>query len=172
MPTQVENDKAFDALAMNQMNATQGRPADNCIMVIFGAAGDLTTRKLIPALYNLGKTDHLPKNFAIVGFAVDQMSEDDFRNKVKKDIDQFAPDPIDQSLCNWLVDRIYYISGDFRDAAKYLALKNKLADLDNKYGTPGNYFYYLATAPQFFAEIVKQIGAVELHCELPGKWRR
>src|SRR5271170_7466175 len=103
MSTMMENDKAIDAQAMSQISEMQGRPADSCIMVIFGAAGDLTTRKLIPALYNLGRTDHLPKNFAIVGFAVDQMSEEDFRNKVRKDIGQFAADPIDQTLSSWLM---------------------------------------------------------------------
>jgi glucose-6-phosphate 1-dehydrogenase len=172
MPTMIETDKALDALAMNQLSESHGRPADNCVMVIFGAAGDLTARKLIPALYNLGKTDHLPKNFAIIGFAVDAMSEEDFRNKVRKDIRQFAPEPIDETLCNWLTDRLYWISGDFRDPAKYLELKTKLEQLDKTHGTPGNYFYYLATAPQFFAEIVKQLGAVDLQCETPGKWRR
>jgi glucose-6-phosphate 1-dehydrogenase len=172
MATMIENDKELDALAMNEMSESRGRPADNCVMVIFGAAGDLTARKLIPALYNLGKTDHLPKNFAIVGFAVDAMSEEDFRTKVRKDIKQFAPDPIDETLCTWLTDRLSYISGDFRDPAKYAELKAKLEGLDKTYGTPGNYFYYLATAPQFFAEIVKQLGAVDLHCESPGKWRR
>jgi glucose-6-phosphate 1-dehydrogenase len=172
MATMIENDKELDALAMNEMSESRGRPADNCVMVIFGAAGDLTARKLIPALYNLGKTDHLPKNFAIVGFAVDAMSEEEFRAKVRKDIKQFAPDPIDETLCTWLTDRLSYISGDFRDPAKYAELKAKLEGLDKTYGTPGNYFYYLATAPQFFAEIVKQLGAVDLHCESPGKWRR
>src|SRR5271170_6496268 len=103
MPTIMENDKALDLLAMNEASENRGRPADNCLMVIFGAAGDLTTRKLIPALYNLGKTDHLPKNFAIIGFAVDQLSEEDFRNKVRKDIGQFAADPIDQTLSSWLM---------------------------------------------------------------------
>jgi glucose-6-phosphate 1-dehydrogenase len=149
-----------------------GRPADNCVMVIFGAAGDLTSRKLIPALYNLGKSGHLPKNFAIVGFAVDGLAEAEFQAKVNKDIGQFAPEPVDQDLCNWLTKRLHYISGDFRDPAKYVELKAKLEEIDKSYGTPGSYLYYLATAPQFFAEIVKQLGAVELQCEEPGKWRR
>ncbi len=90
MSTTIEDDKAIDTSAM-KLGESQGHPADNCIMVIFGAAGDLTTRKLIPALYNLGKSDHLPKNFAIVGFAFDSLSQDEFRAKVKKDIGQFAP---------------------------------------------------------------------------------
>jgi glucose-6-phosphate 1-dehydrogenase len=172
MNTLLENEKEHRALEQSQLAAAHARPGDNCIMVIFGAGGDLTARKLIPALYNLGKSDHLPKNFAIVGFAADSMSEEEFREKVKKDISQFAPEPIDQSLCNWLSERVYYIAGDFRDPAKYVDLKNKLTDLDKLYGTPGNYFYYLATAPQFFSEIVKQLGAAELHCEKPGEWRR
>jgi glucose-6-phosphate 1-dehydrogenase len=172
MPAVLDLEEKLDAQEMHQIMESPGRPGDSCIMVIFGAAGDLTTRKLIPALYNLGKTDHLPKNFAIVGFAVEGLTDEEFRTKVRKDIRQFAPDPIDETLCTWLIERIYYISGDFRDAAKYVELKNKLAELDTKHNTPGNYLYYLATAPRFFSEIVKQLGAVELQCEEPGKWRR
>jgi glucose-6-phosphate 1-dehydrogenase len=171
MSTMIEDDKAIDTAAM-KFGESQGHPADNCIMVIFGAAGDLTSRKLIPALYNLGKTDHLPRNFAIIGFALDQLTQDEFRVKVKNDIGQFAAHPVDESLRDWLIDRLYYIRGDFREGAKYSELKAKLEELDKTYGTPGNYFYYLATAPQFFSEIVKELGAVELHCEQPGKWRR
>jgi glucose-6-phosphate 1-dehydrogenase len=141
-------------------------------MVIFGAAGDLTTRKLIPALYNLGKSDHVPKNFAIVGFAVDELSQEQFREKVRSDIQQFAPAPIDQALCNWIIERLYYLRGDFRDAAKYEELKTLLAELDERHNTPGSYFYYLAVAPIFFGEIVKQLGQKELQREGEGHWRR
>ena len=148
------------------------RIADSCVLVIFGAAGDLTSRKLIPALYNLGKSGHLPKDFAVVGFAVDDLTQEQFCDKVRKDIEQFAPEPIDHALCDWLVSRIYYLHGDFRDAAKYDELKTLLGQLDDRYHTPGNYLYYLATAPQFFAEIVQKLGEKALACEEPGKWRR
>ncbi len=148
------------------------KPGDSCVLVIFGAAGDLTSRKLIPALYNLGKSGHLPKDFAVIGFAVDDLTQESFVEKVRKDIEQFAPEPIDHALCDWLVQRIYYLRGDFRDAAKYDELKALLAQLDERYHTPGNYLYYLATAPQFFAEIVKKLGEKELTCEPPGQWRR
>lgn len=148
------------------------RIADSCVLVIFGAAGDLTSRKLIPALYNLGKSGHLPKDFAVVGFAVDDLTQEQFCDKVRKDIEQFAPEPIDHALCDWLVGRIYYLRGDFRDAAKYDELKTLLGQLDDRYHTPGNYLYYLATAPQFFAEIVQRLGEKALACEEPGKWRR
>lgn len=148
------------------------RIADSCVLVIFGAAGDLTSRKLIPALYNLGKSGHLPKDFAVVGFAVDDLTQEQFCDKVRKDIEQFAPEPIDHALCDWLVSRIYYLHGDFRDAAKYDELKTLLGQLDERHHTPGNYLYYLATAPQFFAEIVQKLGEKALACEEPGKWRR
>ena len=148
------------------------RIADSCVLVIFGAAGDLTSRKLIPALYNLGKSGHLPKDFAVVGFAVDDLTQEQFCDKVRKDIEQFAPEPIDHALCDWLVGRIFYLRGDFRDAAKYDELKTLLGQLDDRYHTPGNYLYYLATAPQFFAEIVQRLGEKALACEEPGKWRR
>ena len=149
-----------------------GRPADPCAMVIFGAAGDLTSRKLIPALYNLGKGGLVPKEFAVIGFAMDSLSEEEFRTKVRNDIAESAGPGVDEALCNWLVERVYYMVGDFRDAAAYDKLKTKLAEMDEKHGTRGNYFYYLATAPQFFAEIVKQLGAKDLQCEEEGHWRR
>ncbi len=157
---------------MEEREREIAKPADSCILVIFGAAGDLTSRKLIPALYNLGKSGHLPKDFAVVGFAVDDLTQESFCAKVRKDIEQFAPEPIDHALCDRLVERIYYLRGDFRDSAKYDELKALLAQLDERHHTPGNYFYYLATAPQFFAEIVQKLGEKALTVEEPGKWRR
>ncbi|MGI8991987.1 MAG: glucose-6-phosphate dehydrogenase, partial [Bryobacteraceae bacterium] len=155
-----------------QQQEINGRPAPPCVMVVFGAAGDLTSRKLIPALYNLGKTGLLPKEFAVIGFAVDALTEEEFRDKVRKDIVESVPAPVDDALCAWLIERIYYMAADFRDAGAYEKLKSKLAEVDAKHGTHGNYFFYLATAPQFFAEIVKQLGAQDLQCEEEGRWRR
>ena len=80
-----------DVLSRPQQR-TSGRPGDPCIMVIFGAAGDLTRRKLIPALYNLAKVDLLPHDFAIVGVAHNQMSDEEFRKKLAKDVRQFGGD--------------------------------------------------------------------------------
>ncbi len=170
--TQLYGEHSAAATEFPEFQETHGRPPDNCIMVIFGAAGDLTSRKLIPALYNLGKIDHLPKQFAVIGFALDELSQDQFRDKLRKDIQQFAPEPIDRTLCDWLVERTYYIQGDFRDSAKYDELKALLAELDEKHHTPGNYFYYLAVAPMFFGEIVKQLGEKKLQTEDQSHWRR
>ncbi len=157
---------------MNRFPQEPAKPAGSCVLVIFGAAGDLTSRKLIPALYNLGKSGHLPKDFAVIGFALDDLNEDQFRDKVRKDIEQFAPEPIDHQLCDWLLERLYYLRGDFRDSSKFQDLKSLLAQLDERHHTSGNYFYYLATAPQFFGEIVHKLGEANLVVEEGGTWRR
>ena len=135
-----------------------GRPGDPCIMVIFGASGDLTTRKLIPALYNLRRTHLLPDDFALLGVAVDQMTEDAFRDKVRKDVREYAGAPEECKHCDWLVDRIHYLSGDFRDPDTYQRIKSSLTELDQEHGNHGNFLYYLATAPSFFAEVPTRLG--------------
>src|SRR5437764_10664289 len=86
-------------------------PAGPCLMVIFGAAGDLTKRKLIPALYNLAKAQLLPKEFAVVGIARNELTTETFREKIKEDFAGFLSEPVDQSLLDWLIRRFYYVSG-------------------------------------------------------------
>lgn len=140
-------------------------------MVIFGASGDLTKRKLIPALYNLAKDRLLSQEFALVGFAKNSYTEEEFRDKITEEMKQYATTDFDPELWHWFVRRIYYLSGDFSDAAKYQELKTTLANLDTQHGTRGNYFYYLATSPDFFATIIQQLGAAELVKEENG-WRR
>src|SRR6516164_251197 len=127
-----------------------GRPGDPCVMVIFGASGDLTKRKLIPALYNLAKDNLLSREFALVGFARPEMTTDQFRQKCSDEIQEFATGQVDPDVWHWFVRRLYYISGDFADPAAFENLKKVLAEADKEHGTRGNYFYYLATAPGFF----------------------
>src|ERR1700716_2780570 len=87
-----------------------------CVMVIFGASGDLTKRKLIPALCNLAQDSHLPKQFAIVGFAANDYSTESYRKMLDEEIPKYAPAPIDPKLWETMAERIYYVSGDFEDA--------------------------------------------------------
>jgi glucose-6-phosphate 1-dehydrogenase len=148
------------------------RPGDPCTLVIFGAAGDLTKRLLVPSLYNLHSSKLLPEHFAVVGVSSDKFSDEEFREKLTKDIREFAPSPVQKELWDWFVPRIYYHSGDFRDPNLYKELKDKLAVVDREQGTPGSYLFYLATAPQFFGEIIKQLGAARLTAEEKGIWRR
>ena len=149
-----------------------GRAGDSCVMTIFGASGDLTKRKLLPALYNLARKKLLPSNFALVGFALDSLTDEAFRDRVFANLKEFGGATEDCEFCAWLLQRTYYIAGDFNDAAAYAKLKQLLESLDAKHATGGNYFYYLATLPQFFATIVKQLGAAHLTEECPGQWRR
>jgi len=141
-------------------------------MVIFGAAGDLTKRLLVPSLYNLLRAKLLPPNFAVVGVTAARFSDEEFREKLSKDIREFAKVEVQAESWDWLQSRIYYQAGDFKDPALYKQLKDRLAGVDKAQGTPGNYLFYLATAPQFFGEIVKQLGAVGLSNEENGRWRR
>jgi glucose-6-phosphate 1-dehydrogenase len=152
---------------------TPGRPADPCIMVIFGAAGDLTRRKLIPALYNLAKAQLLSREFAIVGVAHSQMSTDDFRNKLSEDICRYTNSEIDSDIWEWFTRRLYYIPAEFDDKNLYSQLKTTLEKVDKDHSTHGNYFFYLATAPTFFGPVVEELAAAGLMDEENGRrWRR
>jgi glucose-6-phosphate 1-dehydrogenase len=143
-----------------------------CIMVIFGAAGDLTKRKLIPALYNLKKSNLLSDNFAVIGVARAEFGDEEFRNRLRDDMKDFATEEVDSQTWSWLAERLYYLSGDFNDDKTFAQLKEMLAKIDAERETNGNYFFYLATAPQFFAPVVQKLGASGLAREENDRWRR
>ncbi len=153
--------------------AAQGRVADPCAIVIFGAAGDLTKRKLIPALYNLAKDGLLSKDFAVIGFARKEMDTAAFRAQMSVDLPKFATSQTDPKLVDWLVQRLYYVNGNFGDAAAYTKLRETLQLADAECGTKGNYLYYLSTPPSVFSEVVNQLGNAGLAEEKEnGNWRR
>jgi len=149
-----------------------GRPGDPCIMVIFGAAGDLTQRKLIPALYNLAKQQLLSREFAVVGLSHGQMSTDEFRKRVADDIKHYAGSSADADLIEWFLRRLYYITGEFDDKNVYANLKQSLEKINQDHSTHGNYFFYMATAPRFFGPVVEQLAAVGLMDQNAQHWRR
>ena len=149
-----------------------GRTADPCVMVIFGASGDLTRRKLVPALYNLARAQLLSREFAVVGIARSPMSTEDYRKKVSEDMKQFATGDVDPDLWEWFVRRMHYLSGNFDDPATYPKLKQLLEKVDTDQCTHGNYFYYLATAPDAFGPIVESLGANGLLEQSNDHWRR
>ncbi len=149
-----------------------GRRGDPCVMVIFGASGDLTRRKLIPSLYNLAKYNLLSREFAVIGVARNAMSADEFRAKLAQDLKEFVDGPVDPALQDWLEERAYYITGEFADAKTYQQLKEVLQTVNKEHGTHGNYFYYLATAPDFFGPIVEQLSSIGLMTEENHQWRR
>src|SRR5213594_3792001 len=149
-----------------------GRPGDPCVMVIFGAAGDLTRRKLVPALYNLARNQLLSREFAVLGIAHSSMSEEEFRKKVVEDVRQYTGNDGDPDLIEWFIRHMYYVTGEFEDKNIYPQLKSHLAKIDKEHSTHGNYFFYLATAPNFFGPIVEQLSAAGLMEEDGQHWRR
>lgn len=144
-----------------------GKAAGPCAFVLFGAAGDLTKRKLVPALFNLVKAKLLPDDFVVMGVSVDDLSLDAFRDQVS----QFLP-PGETEAREWLRQRLLYERGDFADAGLFARLSERLAQVDVERHTEGNYLFYLATAPKFFAPIVRQLGAAGLSRQENGQWRR
>ncbi len=137
-------------------------------VVIFGATGDLTRRKLLPALYRLAQQRLVPSEFAILGTARQLMSDDEFRAAMKAAIAEFGPDEsLDESAWESFAKRIFYRGGDFNDAALYGELKTKLEEIDKEYDTQGNRIFYLATAPDYFGVIAKAVGAAGI--AKPGK---
>jgi glucose-6-phosphate 1-dehydrogenase len=148
-----------------------GRVADPCVMVIFGATGDLTKRKLIPALCNLAREGLLSEDFSIIGFAFDDLTTETFRKQFTDDIKQFATTPVDPEFWNRLLQRVHYVQGDFQDPAAYQRLAAELEQIKSQSSAQQNHFFYLAVAPRFFGPIVKQLGAVGLTREENG-WRR
>ena len=147
--------------------------SDPCVMVIFGASGDLTKRKLIPSLYNLAKSKLLRKEFAVIGIARSEMSHEEFRAKITSDMKEFSTSDMDPELWELLQKRLYYMAGGFTEDETYQKLKTLLEQVDKEHDAHNNYFYYLATAPNFFGEVVKRLGAAGLAAEEEGKgWRR
>jgi glucose-6-phosphate 1-dehydrogenase len=157
---------------MNNGKLTQGRPADPCVMVIFGATGDLTKRKLFPALYNLAKSNLLSRDFAVICTARNEMSSETFREQISNDMKTFATSEVEPEIWNWFLERIYYTACDVTNAAHYERLSGLLKEIDQKHGTKGNYFFYLAISPNFFGESIRQLGVAGLAAQENGQWRR
>src|SRR6266508_1825989 len=148
------------------------RPSPPCAIVIFGAAGDLTKRKLLPALYNLKASGHLPRQLAIIGVARKEKSHEQFREEQSKNIREFATRAVDDTLWDELRGALYYESGEFTDPATYGKLKALLDEVSKAHDTGGNALCYLATPPNFFGEIVKRLGEAGLARPEEGGWRR
>jgi glucose-6-phosphate 1-dehydrogenase len=154
------------------VTAPAPKTADSCVMAVFGASGDLTQRKLIPALYNLAAQKLLPDDFALVGVSRRAMTDEEFRRKVLEGIEGFVAKPLDAAVLSWLSSRLHYVAGDAADRASYGKLGEALAKYDPKRGAGGNNLFYMATAPEFFGPIVRRLGDAGLVREERGNWRR
>jgi glucose-6-phosphate 1-dehydrogenase len=146
-----------------------GRAAGPCVFVLFGATGDLTKRKLVPALFNLAEAKLLPENFVVLGVAVDELSLEEFRRQVTGFLQAAQANPDDLRRFQ---ERLFYERGDFADPNTFSKLRERLAAVDQDHQTQGNYLFYLATAPKFFAQIVERLGEARLSAQADAKWRR
>lgn len=148
------------------------RPAGPCVMVIFGASGDLARRKLIPSLYNLHVQGLLSENFAVLGVARSEKSSESFRKEMTKAIAEHATLKVDSGEWKRFERRLHYLQADYKDPKSYKALKKSLEELDKNEGTGGNYLYYLSVPPEVFDDITVALGENGLVREEDGQWRR
>jgi glucose-6-phosphate 1-dehydrogenase len=150
------------------------RVAEACAMVIFGASGDLTKRKLFPALFRLAQQRLVPPQFTIIGAARQPMNDDEFRQKMREAIIEFGgQETLDDAVWESFARGIFYLTGEFADASLYATLKAKLNEVDETRRTRGNRVFYLSTAPSFFGLIAEQLGAAQLAQPVSEKsWTR
>ncbi|MEA5462278.1 glucose-6-phosphate dehydrogenase [Leptothoe sp. PORK10 BA2] len=140
----------------------QDRIPEPQILVIFGASGDLTQRKLVPSLYKMRQERRLPPELTIVGVARREWSHEFFREHLKKGIEDYGGGIHNQMLWENFSAGLYYCSGNIDEPESYQKLKAFLAELDEQRGTRGNRLFYLSVAPRFFAEATQQLGAANM----------
>lgn len=157
-----------------------GAVAQPCAMVIFGAAGDLTKRLVVPALYDLACAKRLPERFQLVGVDLVSQTTAEWTQDLAEMMNRFVADSggefhvaqLDRAAWRWLTDRMTYLRGDLNDPEAYRLLRQYLAGLDQSAGTAGNYLFYLAVADRFFSVAVSGLGKAGLTDEKDGRWRR
>src|SRR5688572_16849107 len=146
------------------------RRADPCILVIFGASGDLTRRKLLPAVYNLAETNHLPEPFAILGVARPQLEQTAFRTSMREHVTDAEGETLDE---RWqrIESRLHFVSGELGDPHLYTRVSAELEAIGARYDIPPNYLFYLAIPPDLFGVVAKGLADAGLTREDRG-WRR
>ncbi|MBI9071511.1 MAG: glucose-6-phosphate dehydrogenase [Melioribacteraceae bacterium] len=144
---------------------------ENHALVIFGASGDLTKRKLIPAVYDLKKQGYLPEGFYILGVSRSKISDEEFRTKMTDSIKEFANGDADYEDIKRFSESLHYLAIDTSDENDYAKVKEKLLQLDIERGVSGNYIYYLSTPPSLYGVIPKSLAAHKLNDETGG-WKR
>jgi len=147
-----------------------GQQPDPCVVVIFGATGDLTQRKLLPTLAHLAHDHPLPEAFSIVAFARRPMNDEQWRGMALDSINKYMPedDKLNHKAQHEFAQRLYYCQSDFNDREGYQKLADLLDHLDEEKGTQGNRIFYLATPPTTDSEIIHQLGGAGLARPAPA----
>ncbi|MBK9391128.1 MAG: glucose-6-phosphate dehydrogenase [Bacteroidetes bacterium] len=140
----------------------------NLILVIFGASGDLTSRKLIPAIYSLKNQGLLPGKFAMIGTGRTGFSLDEFRKKMQDSIIEFSEEAVDKDQVTSFLDHLYYLSMDNSAPADFFSLRSHIQEIDDKYGIGGNYIFYMATPPLLYGPIALNLSNAGLTGQSEG----
>jgi glucose-6-phosphate 1-dehydrogenase len=149
------------------------RTPEPATMVIFGASGDLTKRKLLPALYSLTRDRLLPARFAVLGYARRPLGDDAFRDEMRAGCDEFARRrPVDPEVWGTFARNLFYQAGSYDDPNAFTALKQRLDELERTLGLPGNRVFYLSTPPSSFATVIRNLGRAGLTQVAPGRFAR
>jgi glucose-6-phosphate 1-dehydrogenase len=134
------------------------RTPESCALVIFGASGDLTHKKLFPALYSLAFRQLLPRNFAVLGVARTEGSDEEFRENMKAAVQEHGRDPFREDIWETLAEGMQYLDMDFARDASWVKVTRTLADMDKNLGTGGNRVYYFAVPPSVIGTLIEEIG--------------
>jgi glucose-6-phosphate 1-dehydrogenase len=156
---------------MADSSSKQKKP-DPCSFVIFGVTGDLAHRLVIPALYNLAATDLLPDRFCIVGITRKPMPNEALRGSLMKGLREFATRPVDDAIAKRLLECVTCIAADPKEPASFDRMREQLEKLETNRATGGNRLFYLATPPDAFAPVARELGRTGLLKEDGGAWRR
>ena len=153
------------------------RVAGPCVLVLFGVTGDLSRKKLMPAVYDLANRGLLPPGFSLVGFARRDWADEDFAQVTHDAVKEHARTPFNDTVWQQLSEGIRFVPGEFADDAAFDRLAQTVAQLDAERGTGGNYAFYLSVPPKFFPDVVEQLKRSGLSAapEGPGghrPWRR
>src|SRR5947199_10559691 len=143
-----------------------------CGIVIFAATGDLTHRKLIPALYNLAAAGELPPAVTVVGFARRPKSDDEFRKELEETTNQFSRQDVREDIWKTFSQSLFYHQSEFENESGYQSLAQRLNKIDEERGTRGNRLFYFAAAPEQFEIILKNLKAAGLNTAKQGSWAR
>ena len=148
------------------------RVAGPCVLVLFGVTGDLSRKKLLPAIYDLANRGLLPPGFSLVGFARRDWEHEDFRQIAYESVKAHARTPFREDVWTQLSEGMHFVPGEFSDPGAFDALSMAVKELDASRGTGGNYAFYLSIPPKFFPQVVEQLRRSGLADRREGSWRR
>jgi glucose-6-phosphate 1-dehydrogenase len=149
-------------IAVRSEFCSESRP-DPCGLVIFGASGDLTHRKLLPALFQLFRKELVSEQFYILGIARTGMNDEVFRQKAMDSLKEHVKDAQETNIERF-IKRCFYLSGDYQDPEIYLTVSKRLSELNKEYGMAGNCMFYLSVPPTLYCPIVEHLGSAGLTC--------